>query len=81
MIVTASGVHVVSKSIQVWRDGDQTYRAVLAGSDGTGLLTANVETKAAWDKLVEMDVAYDMDVNVETNGYKHYVTLVGAAEA
>lgn len=78
--MSTSGATVVSKTKHVWRDGDVAYRATFAGGDGTGLVTVDVETKSAWESLVELGQPYDIDVNCETNGYKHYLKLLNASE-
>lgn len=75
MIVVVNGAVVVSKASRTWKDGEVSYSALVSAGDGTKPLEVSIETFAEFEKLKELDVKYDMEINVESSGYKRYATL------
>lgn len=71
-------VRCVGKRSREWDNGDINYEIQLSNGLG-GIMTASC-SKALYDKIVPLDVVYDVELNVDTNGYKHYINLVSLGE-
>lgn len=67
-------VRCVGKRSREWDNGDVNYEVQLSNGLG-GILTAGC-TKAQFDAIVPLEEVYDVEINIDTNGYKHYVQLV-----
>lgn len=77
--MTAMKVRCVGRNEQRWDNGDVSYRLQLSNGEG-GIVQANCD-KETYEKVVPFDVIYDMEINVDTNGYKNYVDVVGIYES
>lgn len=74
MICVANDVRVITRDVQTWDDGNQSYRLQLANSDGR-ILTALTESEI-YNTVEPFSVVYDMDIDVYTNGYRTYAEVI-----
>lgn len=69
MQLLGTKVQCVGKKSREWDDGSVNYEIQLSNGFG-GIMSANC-TKNTWESI-EPFTFYDMSINVDTNGYKHY---------
>lgn len=79
MQMVGSNVRIVAKNEQHWDDGGVTLRVQMANGEG-GLITCEC-TREIYEAVIPFEKVYDVLVNVDTNGYKHYTSLVSVHES
>ena len=79
MLLISDGVRAVEKRVQEFKNSGEVAYYVKLGNKGAGLVEVSCPLEI-WNRIELFDKTYDVEIDVKTSGYKHYLDVVTMAE-